>query len=164
MNTIKTFSTNETRFLSNFFPYKNPKGDMYPYKVKVFYNGLEFKCVECAYMASKTKDLELQKEIQQMTPFEAKALSEAGGIPLREDWEDVKIAIMSDLVEQKFSNNNELKKMLLDTGDSKLEEGNTWKDVFWGIDLSTKEGENHLGKITMKVRKKLRDSDNKPCL
>ena len=33
-----------------------------------------------------------------------------------------------------------------------LEEGNRWHDTFWGIDQNTGKGENHLGKILMKVR------------
>lgn len=34
-------------------------------------------------------------------------------------------------------------------------EGNYWHDVFWGIDLKTREGENHLGIILMELRKEL---------
>ena len=37
--------------------------------------------------------------------------------------------------------------------DAELIEGNTWHDTFWGVDLKTGEGENHLGKILMALRK-----------
>ncbi len=45
---------------------------------------------------------------------------------------------------------------LLATGARKLVEGNTWKNVFWGVDLRTGEGENHLGQILMQVREELK--------
>lgn len=61
---------------------------------------------------------------------------------------------MQDLVWQKFSNSPELAKMLLETGDAVLEEGNDWGDTFWGI--CDGKGENHLGKILMHTREKLR--------
>lgn len=41
---------------------------------------------------------------------------------------------------------------LLDTGNKTLKEGNYWKDLYWGVDLRTGEGENHLGKILMQLR------------
>ena len=31
-------------------------------------------------------------------------------------------------------------------------EGNYWHDVYWGMDLKTREGENHLGEILMTLR------------
>lgn len=33
-----------------------------------------------------------------------------------------------------------------------LVEGNSFGDTFWGVDARTGKGENHLGKILMKVR------------
>jgi hypothetical protein len=39
-----------------------------------------------------------------------------------------------------------------------LVEGNRWGDQFWGVDLRTGLGENHLGKILMKVRDELRSN------
>ncbi|MGM9605038.1 MAG: hypothetical protein ACI3XG_08225 [Faecousia sp.] len=38
-----------------------------------------------------------------------------------------------------------------------LEEGNTWHDTFWGVDAKTRDGENHLGRILMRVRQDLRE-------
>lgn len=59
---------------------------------------------------------------------------------------------MEEIVRAKFSENETLKNMLLATGDAELKEGNTWNDTFWGIDQKTGSGENHLGKILMKIR------------
>jgi predicted NAD-dependent protein-ADP-ribosyltransferase YbiA (DUF1768 family) len=42
------------------------------------------------------------------------------------------------------------------TEDWEITEWNNWSDTFWGKSLRTEEGENHLGKIIMKQREKLR--------
>lgn len=46
-------------------------------------------------------------------------------------------------------------RLLLDTGDAILEEGNHWNDTFWGVRLKNGQGQNHLGKILMQVRMEL---------
>ncbi len=80
-------------------------------------------------------------------------------VELRPDWEDVKIAIMEEIVRTKFTQNEDLKAMLLATGDLVLEEGNAWGDTFWGVDAKTREGQNHLGRILMRVREELRNKE-----
>jgi len=64
-------------------------------------------------------------------------------------------------VREKFKQ-EDLKQMLLDTGDQELVEGNTWNDTFWGVCRG--EGQNNLGKILMKVRMELRQQSDKPSL
>jgi len=71
-------------------------------------------------------------------------------IKVRPDWEQVKLEIMYKALEAKFTQNPKLKKLLLSTGDAKLIENNP-KDDFWGIGVD-KTGENHLGKLLMKLR------------
>ena len=44
------------------------------------------------------------------------------------------------------------------TRDRVLIEGNDWGDTFWG--MTDGEGENHLGKILMRVRAELREAQN----
>jgi predicted NAD-dependent protein-ADP-ribosyltransferase YbiA (DUF1768 family) len=36
-----------------------------------------------------------------------------------------------------------------------IQEGNKWGDTFWGVDLKTGEGQNHLGKLIMDIRDEL---------
>ena len=62
---------------------------------------------------------------------------------------------MEDIVRAKFTQNEDLKWRLIGTGDADLEEGNTWHDTCWGVDAKTGEGQNHLGKILMKIRAEL---------
>lgn len=149
---IETFTKDETRFLSNFYPYKKD-GTKYPFAVKVLYNDIEFDCVENAYQAAKFSDKEKQIEFSKMSPYETKSYWEENK-NYRSDWNEIKLQIMKDLVEQKFSNSKELQNMLLATGDAILEEGNDWNDTFWGV--CNNIGSNHLGKILMTIRENLK--------
>ena len=71
-------------------------------------------------------------------------------IPLRVDWKEVRLNVMREIVFLKFSQNQDLKKKLLATGNAILVEKNNWHDYFWGV--CNGKGENHLGKILMTVR------------
>jgi predicted NAD-dependent protein-ADP-ribosyltransferase YbiA (DUF1768 family) len=68
---------------------------------------------------------------------------------VRKDWNEKKLEFMNWGVREKFKN-EELRELLISTGDMTLIEGNAWKDFFWGV--CNGKGENHLGKILMKVR------------
>ena len=63
---------------------------------------------------------------------------------------------MEEIVRAKFSQNPKLKAELLATGEAQLIEGNTWNDRYWGVDVRSGIGKNHLGKILMKVRSELK--------
>ena len=151
---IETFTLDETRFLSNFYPYK--KGGKFPYDVTIESEGLLFDCVENAYQAARTLDIHLKTRISKMNPYDVVNMAKLGEIPTKGNWDEIKVDIMYSLVRQKFSNHSYLKTMLLETGDMVLEEGNTWGDVFWGI--SDGVGENNLGRILMRVREELNNS------
>ncbi len=154
MKKIETFTLPETRFLSNFYPYKDKEGNKYLHKVTVFYEGMEFDCTENAYQAAKTLDIELRRKISQMTPYEAKDYWIGNEDQIRSDFNDIKFAVLRDLNFQKYQNSPQLRQMLLATGDAVLEEGNTWGDTYWGI--CDGEGQNNLGKILMEIRTTLR--------
>jgi len=51
----------------------------------------------------------------------------------------------------KFTQNNTLARKLLDIK-GEIEEKNSWNDTFWGTYNGA--GENHLGKLLMKIREK----------
>lgn len=76
---------------------------------------------------------------------------------MREDWDEVKIAVMREVLLAKFTQNPMLAEYLLETGDKPLMEGNRHKDFFWGIDYKTREGENHLGRLLMELRTRFRE-------
>jgi len=54
-----------------------------------------------------------------------------------------------------FRQNSDLAARLLGTGQMPLVEGNNWGDMFWGVDVKSGKGENHLGRILMKIREEL---------
>lgn len=67
-------------------------------------------------------------------------------------WNEIRVTVMTNLVTQKFQKNKYLAQLLWLTGDKTLVEGNNWGDTFWGVDLHSGVGGNHLGKILMNIR------------
>jgi predicted NAD-dependent protein-ADP-ribosyltransferase YbiA (DUF1768 family) len=90
--------------------------------------------------------------LQSMTPGGSKKvanyLRRLGYV--REDWDEVKVHIMVDLLIQKFAN-DEFFTILQNTGDLYLIEGNAWDDTFWGECKG--RGRNFLGRTLMQLRK-----------
>lgn len=130
-------------FLSNF------------YKIQIVFEGDIYASVEHAYQASKTFNNLEREIIRRSKTGEAKLLGQK--VQLRSDWEQVKIQIMTNLIIQKF-NDNELKEKLLSTKGSYLKEGNDWHDNFWGSCYCSScgyKGENLLGVILMEIRSNL---------
>lgn len=114
-----------------------------------------YKTVEHAFQASKTLDMDCRLKIALAdTPGEAKRMGKTA--PLRAGWNEMKINLMHELIREKFKN-PELRKKLLATEDALIFEGNWWGDRFWGVDKDTLEGQNHLGKIIMEVRREIQD-------
>lgn len=127
------------RFLSNFWP------------TPVTYEGVQYPSTEHGYQAAKSFDPTIRAEIAaDSSPGRAKKRGKS--IALRDDWENVKLKVMEDLLRLKFID-AELREKLLATGDASLVEGNDWGDVFWGVCGGV--GENHLGRLLMKVRAEL---------
>lgn len=74
---------------------------------------------------------------------------------MRLDWHDVKMAVMETAVRAKFTQNQELRALLLDTADAEIIEDST-HDPFWGIGRDG-QGENRMGRLLMQMRQELRD-------
>lgn len=132
-------------FLSNF------------HRTVVFWDGVPYPTNEHAFQAAKTFDKEERQQIETArTPGDAKRYGR--NCTLRHDWNEVRVAVMLHLCRQKFSPfmNPQLALSLLVTGFDILQEGNTWNDKFWGVDLRTGQGSNHLGTILMEVRSEIR--------
>jgi ribA/ribD-fused uncharacterized protein len=136
-------------FLSNFHP------------AEVYLDGVKYASIEHAFQASKTLDLKRREKFTYLIkPAAAKKMGR--DLPLRPDWEEVKVGIMRELLMQKFSPSIP-KRKLLSTFQAELIEGNWWHDTFWGVcDGSGRHwkcpghepyGENMLGKLLMEVRK-----------
>jgi len=127
----------EYRFLSNFF------------MAETSYDGEIYPSSEHAYAAAKTLDLYEREVIRDAeTPKEAKKLGRS--VKIRKDWDEIKVAIMRQIVLDKFTRNRHLIITLIETQDEVLIEENYWKDTFWGEYNGV--GENNLGKILMEIR------------
>lgn len=131
----------ETRWLSNFAP------------VKIVLDGIEYPSTEHAYMSAKCDD-PAWKEFCSTTEKPGDVKRASYKVKLIEGWDDKRLAVMKEVNRQKYSQ-NPYKRMLIATGNEHLQEGNTWGDKFWGVDLKTGEGENNLGKIIMEIRSEL---------
>lgn len=127
----------EYRWLSNFWP------------SKVTLDGITYPSVENAYQAAKTVIKDERKFFVNCTSGQAKRRGKE--ITQREDWPFIKIAVMRDLLIQKFRDPI-LKQKLIDTGDQRIREGNNWNDKFWGVCLKTGVGNNHLGNLITEIR------------
>lgn len=126
-------------FLSNF------------YECPIIYDGRTFQSTEAAFQSAKTLNPKLRDEFTKLNPSESKRVGNS--VKLREDWEEVKLQVMEDVLRIKFKPGSELAQRLLATGDEELVEGNTWRDRVWGV--YNGKGENHLGKLLMKIRGEL---------
>ena len=134
----------EYEFLSNFYP------------TKVVFDEITYYNAEAAYQAQKCSRYEDRFQFALMSADEAKRLGQK--IEIRPDWDDIKYHVMEQVVYAKFAQNPTLAQDLLDTTDKPLKEGNTWGDVYWGINLRTGEGKNNLGKILMALRNYFREN------
>jgi len=138
------------RFLSNFYVLPEP----------IEWEGILYPTTEHAFQAAKTLDLETRKKIAEAkkdgrpAPAVAKALGRAIR-PLRPGWDSMRISVMEELLRLKFAH-PKLGKLLLDTGDAELIEGNQWGDAFWGV--CRRSGRNELGKALMRVRAAIREA------
>lgn len=133
------------RWLSNFFP------------CQLVFTMETYPTVEHAFQAAKTRDKVQRARIcEAATPGQAKRLGRR--VDLRDDWDEVKLIVMHNLVWQKFTRHLELQRLLLDTGGQKLVEGNNWNDTYWG--MCNGVGQNQLGRIIMNVRDKINKGDH----
>lgn len=107
------------------------------------------------FQAQKFNDAAYREAIRTAnSPMEAARKGRSRKIPLRKDSESAKCNVMRKAVLAKFTQHEELTKLLLSTADAKLVE-HTTNDNYWG-DGGDGSGKNMLGQILMEVREQLR--------
>jgi N-glycosidase YbiA len=153
----------DNRWLSNFWP------------AQVVFEDVLYPSVEHAYQAAKTMNL-LVRAVIAAQPTAGAAKRSGKLLPLRDDWGEVRLGVMEELLRKKFRHptlaesliatgdqilvegnqfrHPTLAESLIATGDQILVEGNHWGDTFWGV--CNAKGENHLGKLLMKIRAELK--------
>lgn len=117
--------------------------------------GKRWPTSEHYFQAQKFADPRLRERIRKAnTPMIAARLGRDRSSPLRRDWESVKVSVMTEAVLAKFTQHEDLRALLLATGDAQLVE-HTPNDDYWG-DGGDGSGKNMLGRILMRVRERLR--------
>ncbi|MFN4258036.1 MAG: NADAR family protein [Gemmataceae bacterium] len=118
-------------------------------------DGKTWPTSEHYYQAQKFVGTEHEEMIRQtQSPGKAKRMGRSPKVPIRPDWEAVKDDVMRKVVMAKFTQHDDLRAILLATGDVELIE-HTTNDSYWG-DGGDGSGRNMLGRILMEVRERLR--------
>ncbi len=135
-----------------------------------FRDHYKFNCAEQAMMFSKAfmfGDNEVaDKILKTKKPGEQKALGRAVRNYNEEQWAEKREWVVDEILYQKFTQNEDLKNILLETGDRIIVEASPY-DKVWGIamgvdkypeilDQNNWKGQNLLGKCLMRVREKIR--------
>lgn len=132
-------------FLSNFYTC--------PVTVEIEGKVYTFKNSEAAFQAHKCPAM--AGEFVNLDGFNAKRLGSR--VPLRPDWNDIRIDIMKKVIAAKFTN-PDLKRKLLAVTDPIVED-NTHGDTFWG--RCAGQGLNHLGIIITECRQDILNEEQR---
>lgn len=127
----------------------------------ILYKGVNYPTVEHAYQSMKFIDTapEIAKEIAQCSsPGSAKMIAHKNIEKQNKDWINISIDVMEELLRAKIDQHPFVKQKLLETKDLIICEDSPY-DSFWGIGKN-RDGENHLGKLWMKLRDELKSSNN----
>jgi ribA/ribD-fused uncharacterized protein len=114
---------------------------------------ITYKTNEHYFQSKKFSQADFEYALQiinAQTPKQAKSLGRRNPSKLRQDWNTVRIDIMYEGLEAKFSQNDDLKQLLLSTRNKELIENNKG-DAYWGCGRNGK-GMNMQGKLLMKLR------------
>ena len=111
----------------------------------------EWKTSEHYFQAQKFVNTEHLNTIKSAkTPLSARILGRSRKFPIREDWEKVKDDVMRKALYAKFSQNKDIKNILVSTDNTKLIE-NSPNDYYWGCGFDN-SGLNRLGVLLMELR------------
>ena len=112
------------------------------------------------FQAQKFSDTPHEEEIRRArTPREAANGGRERARPLRADWDQVKDDVMRRVVLRKFTAHDDLRMLLLGTGERPIIE-NAPGDYYWGCGADG-SGRNMLGVILMETRSLLREADER---
>ena len=148
------------RFLSNFYPVGVEIDAHMPPTTMLgapTNRPLRAPSTEHLYQALKTTDPQQREAILNApSPRHAKGMGRK--LRLRPGWDTMRDQVMLAITRAKYAQNPELRARLLETGAAVLREGNTWGDIYWGVDLHVLQskgrvvGSNRLGATLQRVR------------
>ncbi len=140
----------ESKYIRNWF------SNMLPFDEPLIYQNMRFITVENFYQAMKLPKNrpDLRESISLMEPHKAK-INIRNKIHYKwdESWNEEKsLKVMEYALKWKFKQGTSWYNKLKMTEIWEITEWNNWNDKFWGKDIITKEGENNLGKLLMRIR------------
>ena len=147
MKEIKFYKVHDDYgFMSNFAPYPFSDGN------KIWPTSEHY------FQAQKFLIPEIQERIRQIaSPMDAALEGRNRQNPLRPDWKEIKDEVMLQALRMKFSQNPEIARELLATGDASIIE-HTRNDAYWA-DGGDGSGKNKLGFLLMQVREELKNAN-----
>ena len=118
-------------------------------------DGVYYPTAEHFYQASKFDNPEIiQKILSCKTAREAASVGRDRNNKRIDHFKDIKLDKMYQAVYEKFQQNPDIRKKLIETGDEEIREM-TDQESYWGVGPQL-NGENHMGEILMRVREELK--------
>ena len=140
----------ESKYICDWF------SNMLPFEESLVYEGITYKTVENFYQAMKLPRScqDLRGEIAAKSPFDAKkSIRDRERYQWDANWTQEKaLKVMEFALKHKFKKGTDWARKLDLTEDWEIVEWSNWQDFWWGKDIQTEEGQNHLGKLIMKIR------------
>lgn len=131
------------------------------YPISIKFQGVNYNSIEQAYQATKCAyDIDRYHIRKCALPKEARRLGKQ--MTVRPYWNLIKLKVMEDLLRLKF-NHPHLRAKLKATANEEIAALNDNHNVFWGVCFCSKHrshpGEDHLGRLLMKIRSEIIEAD-----
>lgn len=141
----------------NFYSTKDDYGCFSNFSAhQIFAKDKTWKTSEHYFQAQKFAGTEHEEQLRLTdSPMQVAKMGRDRKRPLRKDWEVVKDDIMREALRAKFTQHEDLKKILLETGEAILVE-HTKNDSYWA-DGGDGSGKNMLGILLMELREELKN-------
>lgn len=150
-----------------FFFSKEPENKEFSnfYETEFELDGVKYKSAEHAYQGIKAKTFGDDEAFQKILKAKSAQSAKAAGKKVKdfkeETWKEKKDEVMKTILRAKFTQNLELRKKLLDSGDKRIANADS-RDKYWGIGTSANttmakdpakwKGENKLGALLEELR------------
>ena len=154
-----------------FFFSKDPENKEFSnfYETEFELDGVKYKSAEHAYQGIKAKTFGDNEAFEKVIKAKSAQSAKAAGKKVKDykedTWKEKKDEIMKTVLRAKFTQNLELRKKLLDTGDKLIANADS-RDKYWGIGTSANtsmatdpkkwKGENKLGKMLEELRAQIK--------
>ncbi len=126
----------------------------------VLWRGVVWMTSEHAYQAAKFEGTQLWDQIAgALSAHEAFKLARKHDGTKVPNWNEIKLGVMEEIIRAKLEQHSYIQRKLLETDDLLIIEDSP-VDSFWGRGPNWR-GDNHLGKIWMKLREELKSENGK---